>query len=67
METLTRATPVTPLPEPGQGGPVADLEGPANGATPVIPLPEPGQGGPVADLEGPADGATPRHSPAQSR
>ena len=59
METLTRATPVTPQPEPGQGGPVADLEGPANGVTPVIPLPEPGQGGPVADLEGPADGATP--------
>ena len=35
--------PVIPLPNLGEGGPVAD------GGTPVIPLPNPGEGGPVAD------------------
>ncbi len=42
--------PVTPLPNPGEGGPVADLEN--EGAVPVIPLPNPGEGGPVAELPG---------------
>lgn len=38
-------TPVAPLPNPGEGGPVYD-----DGAqTPVIPLPNPGEGGPVYD------------------
>ena len=37
-------TPVIPLPDPGEGGPVA----PDIGGTPVIPLPNPGEGGPVA-------------------
>ena len=36
-------TPVIPLPNTGEGGPVAD------GGVPVIPLPKPGEGGPVAD------------------
>lgn len=43
--------PVTPLPNPGEGGPVA----PGPGGTPVIPLPNPGEGGPVA----PGPGGTP--------
>ena len=42
----TRDTPVVPLPNPGEGGPVADLDN-----VPVIPLPNPGEGGPVADLD----------------
>ena len=44
-------TPVIPLPNPGEGGPVAggDISG-----VPVIPLPNPGEGGPVAggDISG---------------
>ena len=54
--------PVTPLPNPGEGGPVANpdnipvtpLPNPGEGGpvntpenTPVIPLPNPGEGGPV--------------------
>ena len=47
--------PVTPLPNPGEGGPIPDMGTPApddstSGNTPVIPLPNPGEGGPVADL-----------------
>lgn len=58
METDETAagTPVIPLPNPGQGGPVADGntdQGNEGGATPVIPLPNPGEGGPVADLDDP--------------
>ncbi len=43
---MERNTPVTPLPNPGEGGPVNSGD---NGeiATPVIPLPNPGEGGPV--------------------
>ena len=39
-------TPVIPLPNPGEGGPVAP--GGDNSNVPVIPLPNPGEGGPVA-------------------
>lgn len=59
MDTLTYRTcevdtPVIPLPNPGEGGPVAG--GPSNGneGIPVIPLPNPGEGGPVAN--GPSNG-----------
>lgn len=41
----TGAEPVIPLPNPGEGGPVAELPG---ADVPVIPLPNPGEGGPVA-------------------
>ena len=44
------ATPVIPLPNPGEGGPVYpgnDFGNGSDGATPVIPLPNPGEGGPV--------------------
>lgn len=37
-------TPVTPLPNPGEGGPVYD-----GGDAPSIPLPDPGEGGPAYD------------------
>ena len=37
--------PVNPLPNPGEGGPVA---GPSEEGFPVTPLPNPGEGGPVA-------------------
>lgn len=37
-----RNTPVTPLPNPGEGGPVD-----SGSNTPVVPLPNPGEGGPV--------------------
>lgn len=47
-------TPVTPLPNPGEGGPVAD--GPMNGDFPVNPLPNPGEGGPIPDFD---NGQTP--------
>ena len=41
--------PVIPLPNPGEGGPVADGNNSVPDAnTPVIPLPNPGEGGPVA-------------------
>lgn len=45
-------TPVIPLPNPGEGGPVypgdTDMDtGTDIGAEPVIPLPNPGEGGPV--------------------
>lgn len=53
-ETGSDGVPVIPLPNPGEGGPVNDLNssGGSNdvGATPVIPLPNPGEGGPVNDL-----------------
>ena len=40
--------PVTPLPNPGEGGPVDSGGNQNNGANvPVIPLPNPGEGGPV--------------------
>ena len=40
----TRNTPVIPLPNEGEGGPVF----PGNqGVSPVVPLPNPGEGGPV--------------------
>ena len=43
MDNNTRNTPVTPLPNPGEGGPVNSGES----GIPVIPLPNPGEGGPV--------------------
>ncbi|WP_295579124.1 DUF4397 domain-containing protein [uncultured Oscillibacter sp.] len=45
METNFRNSPVIPLPNPGEGGPVADSG--TSGSTPVVPLPNPGEGGPV--------------------
>ena len=40
--------PITPLPKPGEGGPVDSGNSMDNGAgVPVIPLPNPGEGGPV--------------------
>lgn len=40
--------PVTPLPNPGEGGPVDSGNGMGNGSNiPMIPLPNPGEGGPV--------------------
>ena len=44
--------PVTPLPNPGEGGPLPDFSGtpdiaPDDGGTPVIPLPNPVEGGPL--------------------
>lgn len=47
--------PTIPLPNPGEGGPVAEPG--VEGNTPVIPLPNPGEGGPVATL--PGEGNTP--------
>ena len=44
MDNNQRGTPVIPLPNPGEGGPVNS--GNSSG-TPVIPLPNPGEGGPV--------------------
>ena len=41
-------TPVIPLPNPGEGGPVPDGEDESN--FPVAPLPNPGEGGPVPDF-----------------
>ena len=38
-------TPVAPLPNPGEGGPVYDDEA----QLPSVPLPNPGEGGPVYD------------------
>ena len=38
-------TPVTPLPNPGEGGPV--YSGDDDSQIPAIPLPNPGEGGPV--------------------
>lgn len=47
-EDSTRsATPVIPLPNPGEGGPVYSGSSDSSDATPVIPLPNPGEGGPV--------------------
>lgn len=54
-DTLVRAAeineadiPITPLPNPGEGGPVDSGNSMDNGAgVPVIPLPNPGEGGPV--------------------
>ena len=54
MERNRENIPTIPLPNPGEGGPVADLPG-NNGNRPVIPLPNPGEGGPVADLPGSND------------
>ena len=48
MDNNTRSTPVTPLPNPGEGGPVYEGSSNNNAAsTPVTPLPNPGEGGPV--------------------
>ncbi len=47
MENKNHNTPVIPLPNPGEGGPVYDGNG--SGGVPVIPLPNPGEGGPVYD------------------
>ncbi len=51
------ATPVIPLPNPGEGGAVFPGNG-GSGATPVIPLPNPGEGGAVFPGNG-GSGATP--------
>lgn len=64
------ATPVIPLPNPGEGGPVypgntiggnGNNIGNNDAATPVIPLPNPGEGGPVypGNTIGGNDAATP--------
>ncbi len=45
MAAYDEYTPVIPLPNPGEGGPVYPGDGPAD--EPVIPLPNPGEGGPV--------------------
>ena len=47
-------TPVVPMPNPGEGGPVPDGE--AEGNFPVVPLPNPGEGGPIPDFD---NGQTP--------
>ncbi len=47
------SSPVIPLPNPGEGGPVSPLP---DASTPVVPLPNPGEGGPVAPLP---DASTP--------
>ena len=49
MDNNTRSTPVIPLPNPGEGGPVYNETADTNAATPVVPLPNPGEGGPVYD------------------
>lgn len=49
-------TPVNPLPNPGEGGPVDSGNGMGNENFPVTPLPNPGEGGPV-DM--PSDGGFP--------
>ena len=46
MDNNIRSTPVAPLPNPGEGGPVYN-DSMDNSATPVVPLPNPGEGGPV--------------------
>ena len=46
-ETSEADIPITPLPNPGEGGPVDSGNGTDNGGIPVIPLPNPGEGGPV--------------------
>ena len=55
MDFQNENIPVIPLPNPGEGGPVANP--PASGDYPVIPLPNPGEGGPVANP--PANGDYP--------
>ena len=49
MDNNTRSTPVIPLPNPGEGGPVYNETADTNAAAPVVPLPNPGEGGPVYD------------------
>lgn len=44
MSEKLEQTPVTPLPNPGEGGPVYD-----GADTPAVPLPDPGEGGPTYD------------------
>lgn len=41
-DRISRGFATTPLPNPGEGGPVA-----GGGGTPAIPLPNPGEGGPI--------------------
>ncbi len=57
--------PTVPLPNPGEGGPVADLGD--TGAEPVIPLPNPGEGGPVAELPGADTPVVPLPNPGEGR
>lgn len=45
-------TPVIPLPNPGEGGPVGPDNGGNGSNIPVIPLPNPGEGGPVGPDNG---------------
>ena len=49
MDNNTRSTPVAPLPNVGEGGPVYDGSIDNSAATPVVPLPDVGEGGPVYD------------------
>ncbi|BDF71116.1 hypothetical protein CE91St41_16570 [Oscillospiraceae bacterium] len=49
MERSVSDMPVIPLPNPGEGGPVAP--GPGGSNVPVIPLPNPGEGGPVGGMD----------------
>ena len=51
--------PATPLPNPGEGGPVAGGNGGGASNIPVIPLPNPGEGGPVANGNGGITADTP--------
>ena len=53
MENRNAATPVIPLPNRGDGGPVAPND---EAGIPVIPLPNPGEGGPVAPNGGSSGG-----------
>lgn len=47
MNEQNHGTPVTPLPNPGEGGPV--YSGTDAGQSPSVPLPDVGEGGPVYD------------------
>lgn len=49
MDNNTRSTPVAPLPNVGEGGPVYSESMDSTAATPVVPLPDVGEGGPVYD------------------
>ena len=54
LPTKNTDKPVIPLPNPGEGGPVAPGPVEDTDGTPVIPLPNPGEGGPAAP--GPVEG-----------
>ena len=81
MERNTANTPVAPLPNPGEGGPVynggastgplplptPEVGAPSdNSGTPVIPLPNPGEGGPVFGGGGTSTGPLPLPTPELS-